>query len=109
MTLCKNYSYMYEPTRKISREELRKCHLYLSDEQFDIIFPRKFYYLDFYYCCKEYPYGMHFMVMEIFNPNKKGISEAKIVACYDHQITRDDTNIRNYIVRKFGKDLWKSI
>ena len=35
------------------------------------------------------------------------ISEAKLIACYDHSVTKDLWVVRDYVLKKFGKELFK--
>lgn len=92
-------------TDKISREELRKYHSNLLDEQFDIIFPRKFYYKKFYYAFKHRLDKMHSQPFYLIVDYQ--FSEAKLIACYDHSVSKDPWVVRNYVLKKFGTDLFK--
>lgn len=92
-------------TDKISREELRKHYSNLIDEQFDIIFPRKFYYTKYYYAFKHRLNEIHFH--SFYADADKQISEAKLIACYDHSVTKDLWVVRDYVLKKFGKELFK--
>lgn len=91
---------------KIPREHLKAFHSEMSKEIFDIIFPRNFYYRNYYYALKNNSLDMHFQptdddIYNYFTVVFKNYSEAKIVACYKNQLT---TEHDSYLIRKIGKD-----
>ena len=92
---------------KIPREALIYFHPNMPEDVFDIIFPRKFYYQGYHYTL-EHNTEYHFQPKDddIYNYFKnvyKSYSEAKIVACYKNQLTRDyDADLIMEIIKIHG-------
>lgn len=91
---------------KIPREHLKAFHPEMTEEIFDMIFPRNFYYRNYYYALKNNSLDYHFEptddgLCNYFKVVFRSFSEAKIVACYLNQLTTDhDSDLIRYI----GKD-----
>lgn len=92
---------------KIPREVLKYFHPDIPDNIFDIIFPKDFYYQGYHYSLK-HKTEFHFQpkdddIYNYFRNVYKSYSEAKIVACYKNQLSKDhDANLIRRVIKLDG-------